>query len=209
MNARVQGNAAGRIEWAIFVLGLAGIAAIFVPFFLGLSPLAAVPVLLVLGSSVAALDVFTKIASTTAVLVFFLAPLLSYSQLSRCLRRPISRWERGVLRASAAVVTAGCLSLVACFVFMLIVSEWGGARDVVNVSGAMVVWVILLWWVRRAQRRHRGMAAEPLAQAAYIGGVATWAVLFSSDLEPTAVVAGFTCVVYAVSVWRRNGEGKA
>jgi hypothetical protein len=38
MNARVQGNAARRIEWAILVLGLAGIAAIFVPFAYNKSP---------------------------------------------------------------------------------------------------------------------------------------------------------------------------
>jgi hypothetical protein len=82
-----------RFEWVILVLGLAGVVAIFVPFTAGLSPLAALPVLRVLGSSVPALDVFTRIASTTATLAFFLAPLLSCAQLSRCLRRPIARWR--------------------------------------------------------------------------------------------------------------------
>jgi len=38
---------------------------------------------------------------------------------------------------------------------------------------------------------------------AYIGAVAFFAVGFWDELERTAVVAGFTCVVYAVSLWRR------
>ena len=48
--ARERKSADRRIEWAILVLGLAGIVAIFVPFAYGLSPLNALPVLMEVGS---------------------------------------------------------------------------------------------------------------------------------------------------------------
>jgi NO-binding membrane sensor protein with MHYT domain len=69
-----------------------------------------------------------------------------------------------------------------------------------------IVFVLLmlaldLW--RRVSNRRQENSAECLLLGAYIGGVATWAAAFADDLEPTAVVAGFTCVVYAVSLWRR------
>jgi len=109
--AHGQHTADRRIEWAILVLGLAGIVAIFVPFAYGLSPLNALPVLMEVGSWVTArsraFEIYVDIAATTAVLAFFLAPLLSYAQLSRCLGRPLSRWERKLLLASALVVTVG------------------------------------------------------------------------------------------------------
>ncbi len=100
--ARQQDSADRRIERAILVLGLVGVVAIFVPFTAGLSPLAALPVLRVLGSSMPALDVFAKIVSTTAALAFFLAPLVSLAQWSRCLGRPCSVWERGLQTAAAS-----------------------------------------------------------------------------------------------------------
>ena len=187
-----------RIEWTVLVLGLAGILAIFVPFTAGLSPLAALPVLRVLGSSVPALDVFTKIVSTTAALAFFLAPLVSLTQWSRCLGRPCSVWERGVQTVAAFLAISGCLAFLGLGVKQDVIFGRGVA---VFVALGIVVGVLLLW--RRVSRRHQESSAECLLLAAYVGGVATWVAAFAYDLEPTAVVAGFACVVYAVSLWRR------
>jgi len=55
----------------------------------------------------------------------------------------------------------------------------------------------------RSRRDERRRASIEDREAAAHGGVATWAASFAHYLEPTAVVAGFTCVVYAVSLWRR------
>jgi hypothetical protein len=207
--AHEQHTADRRIEWAILVLGLTGIVAICVPFAYGLSPLNALPVLMEMGSWVTsrsrAFEIYVDIAATMAVLAFFLAPLLSYAQLSRCLGRPLSRWERKLLLASALLVTVGCVALVAYGVLSLSVDAELDARDAVDLSGTLIIWILVLWWGIRLRRRYGDSAAEPLAMAAYIGGVATWGLLYSPFLEPSAVVAGFTCVVYAASLWRRRG----
>jgi len=207
--ARDKVSADRRIEWAILVLGLAGIVAIFVPFAYRLSPLNALPVLMEVGSWVTsrsrAFEIYVDIAATTAVLAFFLAPLLSYAQLSRCLGRPLSRWERKLLLASALVVTVGCMAFVTYGVLSLSVDAEVDARDAADLLGTLIIWILVPWWGLRLRRRYGDSAAEPLAMAAYIGGAATWGLLYSPFLQPTAVVAGFTCVVYAVSLRRRRG----
>jgi hypothetical protein len=207
--ARDKKSANRRIEWMILVLGLAGIVAIFVPFAYGLSPLNALPVLMEVGSWVTsrsrAFEIYVDIAATTAVLAFFLAPLLSYAQLSRCLGRPLPRWQRKLLLASALVVTVGCVALVAYGVLSLSADAEVDARDAADLLGTLIIWILVPSWGLRLRRRYGDSAAEPLAMAAYIGGVATWGLLYSSFLEPTAVVAGFACVVHAACLWRRRG----
>ncbi len=196
-----------RIEWAILVLGLAGVVAIFVPFAAQLSPWRAMPELAASGSwnteSSRALEVYLDITMPTAALAFFLAPLVSYAQLSRCLGRPLSRWERSVLLASAALVAIGCLAVVALGVRSLIGDRGGSDRDAIDLLATILVWIPLLGWGLRSRRRLRRVAAESLAMGVYIGGVAMWGLIVSTMLEPTAAVAGLSCVAYAVSLWRR------
>lgn len=204
---RDQGRTDHWIEWAILVLGLAGVAAIFVPFALGLSPWRAMPVLATAGAWTSdgsrALEIYADITLPMAALAFFLAPLLSYAQLSRCLGRSLSQWQRSVMITSAVLVATGCLAAVAPEVRSLIGDSERSHRDAVDLLATILVWVLLLGWGLSSRRRLRSVAAESLAMGAYIGGVAMWGLIYSNDLEPTAVVAGLACVVHAVSLWRR------
>ena len=206
MNARDQGTEGRRIEWAILVLGLAGIPAIWLLFAWGESPIEAWRLM----SSEAAYTFTSRALGHISVLLlagllsFFLAPIVSLAQLSRCLGRPCSVWERRIHTVAALVAIAGCLALlVDCVTEGVIEREpyFTGSPVAVFVALGIAAGVLALW--RRMSRRHKENAAECLLMGAYIGGVATWAAAFAYYLEPTAVVAGLACVVYAVSLWRR------
>jgi hypothetical protein len=195
------------IQWAILVLELAGVLAIFVPFAWGESPIEAWRLM-----SSQAVYSFTSWQSwyisvlllLTALLSFHLAPLVSLAQLSRCLGRASTRWERRVCAAVSLLAIAGCLALLVLCVKEGVIergSYFMGSGVAVFVAFGIVVGALVLW--RRVSRRQKKDSAECLLLGAYIGGVAAWAAAFAYNLEPTAVVAGFTCVVYAVSLWRR------
>ena len=194
------------IEWAILVLGLAGIPAIWLLFAWGKSPIEAWRLM-----SSQATYTFTsrELGPISAVwlaglLSFHLAPLVSLAQLSRCLGRPCSVWEGRVHTAAAFVAIAGCMAILIVCVKEGVIggrSYFMGSGVAVLIALGIVVGVLVLW--RSVSKRHKENSAECLLLGAYIGGVATWAAAFAYELEPTAVVAGFTCKVYAVSLWRR------
>jgi hypothetical protein len=141
-----------------------------------------------------------------ALLSFFLAPFVSLAQLSRCLGRPSSVWERWAFRVFASVAIAGCL---ASLVEYSREEQYWQSSDlvVVFVAFGIIVGALIPWF--RTFRRHREDSAECMLMGAYIGGVGMWAALFIDLLEPTAVAAGFTCVVYAVRLWRRTRRADA
>src|SRR5512141_1411596 len=90
-----------RVEWAILVLGLAGIAAIFVPFAYGTSPWGAVPFflnpLVDRSEQYLADSQIASVATTSLVLAFFTAPVITLTQLSRCVARKVSAVEQAIL----------------------------------------------------------------------------------------------------------------
>ena len=193
------------IEWVILVLGLPGIAAIWLLFAWGNSPIEAWRVM----SSQAAYTLTSRELGPVSAMIlaglvsFFLAPLVSLAQWSRCLGRPCSLWERGIHWAAALVALAGCLPILFFCVKEGVIEQgdpFVGSPVWVLVALGVVAAVLVLW--RRVSRRHPEDSAECLLMGAYIGGVATWAASFANYLEPTAAVAGFTCVVYAASLWR-------
>ena len=195
-----------RIEWVILVLGLAGIPAIWLLFAWGESPIEAWRLM----SSEAAYTFTSRALGHISVLLlagllsFFLAPLVSLAQLSRCLGRPCSIRARRVHTVAALVAIAGCLALLVDCVKEGVIEQgsyFTGSPVAVFVALGIVAGALVLW--RRTSKRHQGNSAECLLMGAYIGGVATWAAAFAYYLAPTAVVAGFTCLVYAVSLWRR------
>lgn len=105
---------------------------------------------------------------------------------------------------------AALLAMAGCVAFLVLGIKQGvtfgsGVADVIALG--IVVAVLMLW--RRMSKRHPENSAECLLLGGYIGGVATWAAAFACDLEPTAMVAGFACVVYPVILWRRIREAKA
>lgn len=199
------------IEWAILGLGLglglAGIPAIWLLFASGKSPIDA---WLLMSSQV----VYTFASREpwhisvlfllAGLLSFFLALLVSLAQLSRCLGRPCSVWERWVQTGAALLAIAGCLAVLIVCVKEGVIERgpyFMGSGVAVFVALGIVVGVLVLW--RRVSRRQEIDAAECLLLGAYIGGAATWAAAFAYDLETPAAVTGFTCAVYAVSLWRR------
>jgi hypothetical protein len=211
-----QRHADIAIERAILVLGLAGVVAIFEPFAFGYSPWTAVP--RYYSGSAAALrealnsgeGIVSFVGGAAAFTVFFVAPLLSLAQLSRCFTRPLSRVERAVLVAVAGLAAFGCLGLLGFDLYAR-----ASLKDVVVGLGvwqvtvaAILLWIAIVLVLIRVRKRLRSNAAECMLLSAYVGGVATWAVLLVGILETTAAVAGFACVVHAVSVWRRFGESR-
>lgn len=202
------------IERAILVLGLAGVVAIFAPFAFSFSPWSAVSWYLPVSASSAAAfreafrssgGAVSAIASAMAFTVFFVAPLLSLAQLSRCLGRPLSRAERALLIAFAGPVAFSCLGWL---IFDLYARR--SLEDVIVGIGvwqltvvAVLLWGVILLGLFRVRKRLGSNAAECVLLSTYVGGVATWAILTVELLETTAAVAGLACVVYAVSVWRR------
>jgi O-antigen/teichoic acid export membrane protein len=213
MNARVQGNAARRIEWAILVLGLAGIAAIFVPFAYNKSPWGGLPYILnplVARSEQYPADSWiVSVAMTSLVLVFFIAPVITLTQLSRCVARKVSAVERAILVFALVLVVTGCAGWLGCMVFWTATKEISGPTDVLMFIIATLILIALFITARHASLRRKELRAEICALAAYIGVAVFFAVGLWSDLDMTAAVAGQACVVYAVSLWRRIREAKA
>jgi hypothetical protein len=190
-----------RIEWAILVLGLAGIPAIWLSFAEGTSPFEAWGFWG--GDTYASWELGIIAAWLAGLLSFFLAPLVSLAQHSRCLGRPCSVWERRVYTAAAIVAIAGCLAILINHVTGYVI-EGGNTPEskvAVFVALGIVAGMLVLW--RLVSKQHKEIPAECLLMGAYIGGVATGAALYSPWLDRTAIVAGFTCVVYAVSLWWR------
>ena len=209
---------ARRTEWAILVLGLAGIPALWLAFAWATSPIEAWRLcsdgLIYQWRSFSSgagdpSDFRLAAAVLAALLSFFLAPVVSLAQLSRCLGRPSSVWEKWAFRVFASVAIAGCLALAASFAEYSLGDQYLQPSDlvVVFVAFGIIVGALIPWF--RTFRRHREDSAECMLMGAYIGGVGMWAALFIDRLEPTAVAAGFTCVVYAVSLWRRTRRADA
>jgi len=215
---------ARRTEWAILVLGLVGITAIWLAFAWETSPMDAwrlfsgqlIDEWRLLSSGAGDASDFRDTAVTLAALLsFFLAPFVSLAQLSRCLGRPSSVWERWAFRVFASVAVAGCLATVVLEAVSLVEylrgEQYSQPPDPVAlfVAFGSIVGALIPWF--RTFRRHREYSAECMLMGAYIGGVAMWAALLAAYhlLEPTAVAAGFTCVVYAVSLWRRIRQSDA
>jgi len=88
-------------------------------------------------------------------------------------------------------------------------SGWiSGATDVRLSVIAPLILIALFITARSAFLRRKDLRAESCALAAYIGAVVFFVVTFWRHLDMTAAVAGFTCVVYAVGLWRRMREGE-
>jgi hypothetical protein len=203
----------------ILVLGLAGIPAIWLAFAWGTSPMDAWRLFSsqliyhwrLLSSGAGDASDFRDTAVTlTAVLPFFLAPFVSLAQLSRCLGRSSSIWERRAFTVFASVSVAGCLAAVVLQATSMVEyaqeDRYRQPSDpvVLFVAFGIIVGALIPWF--RTFRRHRECSAECMLMGAYIGGVALWAALLVGLIEPTAVAAEFTGVVYAVSLWRRLRE---
>jgi hypothetical protein len=174
--AREQDSADRRIEWLILVLGLAGVVAIWLLFAWGESPI----------------EAWLLMSSQAA-----------YTFTSRELGPISAMWLAGLLAFFLAI--AGCLAILVVCVKEGVTEQgsyFTGSPVAVFFALGIVLGVLVLW--RRVSKRQKETSAECLLMCAYIGGVATWAAAFAYYLEPTAVVAGITCVVYAVSLWRRT-----
>jgi hypothetical protein len=136
-------------------------------------------------------SIIASVATTSLVLVLFIAPVITLVQLSRCVARRVSAVERAILVLALILVVTGCAGWLGCTVFWT-ASDWtSGATDVLFIIA------------RSASLRRKGVRAEICALTAYIGTVMFFTVGLRSDLDMTAVVAGFACAVYAVSLWRR------
>jgi hypothetical protein len=196
-----------RIEWAILVLGLAGVVAIFVPFAYGISPWGAVPLflnpLVDRSEQYPADSIIASVAMTSLVLAFFIAPVMTLVQLSRCVARTVSAVERAILVFALVLVVTGCAGWLGCMVFWTASEGISGATDVLLLIIAPLILIALFVTARHVSLQRNGLPAEICALLAYIAAVAFFAVAFWDELEMTVAVAGFTCVVYAVSLWRR------
>jgi hypothetical protein len=201
------------IEWALLVLGLPGVAALFIEFAWGTSPVGAYFIVLAPfdpGSFDTAHDRVYAIVRSSALLAFFLAPFVSLAQLSRCFGRPLSRFERRALGAVALLTIGGNIvsALVGCHERLVSpLHEYGRAGLFAVTALAAVIGMATLSMRVRAHRSRD--AAESLAMGAYIVAIATWALGLIDMLEPGAIVFGWTCLVYAASCWRRNGITRA
>jgi hypothetical protein len=202
------GQSDRRIEWAILVLGLTGVVAIFVPFAYDTSPWGAVPFVLnplVDRSEQYPADSWiASVAMTSLVLAFFIAPVITLVQLSRCVARQVSAVERAILVFALVLVVTGCAGALGLMVLWTVSEEISGATDVLLFIIAPLILIALFITARNASLRRKGVRAEVCALAAYIGTVMFFTVGLRSDLDMTAAVAGQACVVYAVSLWRRT-----
>ena len=209
-------------EWVILMLGLAGIPAIWLAFAWGTSPIEALRLFsdqviyqwrLVSSAAGDASDLRDTAVTLAALLPFFLAPFVSLAQLSRCLGRPCFVWQKRLCWLLTSVAIAGCLAFVGLMAWEL--AEYHRGQEylrppdtfAVLVAFGIIVGALVLWF--RVFRRRQEDSAERLMMSAYISGVGMWAASFADLLEPTAVAAGFTCVVYAVSLWRRLRQADA
>lgn len=206
-----QRNADMAIEWVILVLGLTGVAAIFVPFAYNTSPWGAVPFFLnPLVDRSEPYPVDSRIASvvtTSLVLGFFIAPVITLVQLSRCVARKVSAVERAIMVLALILLVTGGAGWLGCMVFWTASEGNSGATDVLLSIIAPLILIALVITARHASLRRKGVRAEICALSTYIGTVMFFTVGLRSDLDMTAAVAGFTCVVYAVSLWRRIRGG--
>jgi hypothetical protein len=208
-----QRHADMAIEWAILVLGLAGVVAIFVPFALEQSPwrgmLWFVDPLVDWSERHSAYEWIGSLANTSLVLTVFIAPVITLTQLSRCVARRVSAVERAILVLALILVVTGCAGWLGCMVFQTASGWTSGATDVRLSVIAPLILIALFITARSASPRRKELRAEICALAAYLGAVVFFAVGFWRNLDMTASVAGFASVVYAVSLWRRIREAKA
>jgi predicted membrane protein len=141
MNAREQGTESRWIEWLILVLGLAGIAAIFVPFADGKSPWGAVPFFLnplVERSEQYSADSWIAfVVMTSLVLSFFIAPVITLVQLARCVARQVSAVVRAVMVLALVLAVTGCAGFLGLMVF-------GALRDGIRFSGVTDVLAMII-----------------------------------------------------------------
>lgn len=204
-------RADSAIEWTILALGLAGVVAIFVPFAYDTSPWEAVPFFLgplVDRSEQYAVDSqIASVATTSLVLTLFIAPAITLTQLSRCVARQVSAMERAILFLGSILMITGCAGTLGLMVFWTASEGISGTNDVLLSVIALLILIALFITARSASLRRKDSRAEICALAAYLGAVVFFAVGLWRDLNLTAAVAGFTCVVYAVSLWRRVREG--
>lgn len=214
-----QRNADLAMEWAILVLGLAGVVAIVVPFAHGYSPWAAASLFLPVSPSGAAVfresfsssaGAVSAIGGATAFMVFLMSPLISLAQLSRCLGRLLSRAERAILVAVAVPAALSCIGWLVFDLYARVSLEdvrvGIGAWQLT--MAAVLLWAVIILALLRVRKRLGRDAVECVLLSTYVGGVTTWATLLAELLETMAAVAGFACVVYAVSVWRRVEQGR-
>jgi hypothetical protein len=111
--------------------------------------------------------------------------------------------ERAIVVFAVILVVTGCAGTLGFMVFWLADKQIAGATDVLASIIAPLMLIALFITARHASLRPKGVTAEICALLAYIGTVAFFAALSWGELKMTAAVAGFTCVVYAVSLWRR------
>lgn len=210
---REQYGADRWIEWAILVLGLAGVVAIFVPFAGGLSPLQGL--ILFTGGHVDGIgldfdSVFQKIELVAGLGPFFLPPVIGALQLARCVGRPPGTTVSRLVRRVEVAALLG-LVLLAVAALRSIVADWRTIERA-EMAGTIVTVLmpIIVWKFWRSFDRRMGAAVPgSLAIPAYVGCVIAWSAIFIRYLDDSAAFAGFACVVYAGSLWRQIGQAKA
>jgi hypothetical protein len=190
-----------NVEWAILLLGVPGIAVIFLPFTPILSPwsvLTKTPVFSAHG------DWIRDCLWICMHLPFLASPLVTLAQLSRCLQRQLGRHEKRGLSALAYLFLLA-IPVVSAAEFLDLVQ---GRYDLLEPShmAALVLLgltAINLMLVRRMLNRQRSEAYECLVMGVYVSAFGMWATGLHDVLGVGGAVMAWTCGVYGVSYWRR------
>ena len=186
-------------EWLIFVFGLGGVLALWLPFAYGQSPLGAL-----------ALQDFSRdgLRPLAVFVPFFLAPVVSLSQLWRCLGRPMPAVLLGVVRIAAL------LSLVATtfYLFSYFKDALTGAyspqgNETLKMAVGALGLVATTMIFQKVREQRPADAWECLLMGAYICGTGLMAVGFGGQLGVGAMVVAGTWLVYVISCGLRVRNG--
>lgn len=184
-----------RIEWAILLLGLAGIAAIWLPFSNGISPYQVLKEALP-----------SNWRDLTIAGPALLPIAASTLQLWRCFDRKADRIAAAMV-STFAVLATGCTTYFAYMEIsgaMFLAGDHpfgGGVAALGLVAGNLAICGRLLMLNRK---RGSAVPAECLLLGAYIAHAILFIVAYGvADPEVGVFAAGLACAVYAVSVLRR------
>jgi hypothetical protein len=186
-------------EWLIFVPGLGGVLALWLPFAYDQSPLGALAIQDFARDGLRPLAVFVP---------FFLAPVVSLSQFWRCIGRPMPPLQLGVVRVAAI------LSLVATtfYLFSYFRDSATGAyspqgTESLKMAVAALGLVATTMIFQKVRDRSPADAWECLMMGAYICGTGLMAIGFGGHLGVGATVVAATWLVYVVSCGSRVRHG--